>query len=185
MVREPVIAVVGEKRPIDERGSQRMVQEIAGDDGVKDLVERFDGGMIEMAKFQGERARENHGEQGPGQPRVHARSFQISWNVRFAGAGMSRTLVQPETNMGRERIQPVLCARAAKIEFLRRADETIDQRAFHAPGPDAINQSFEPAVQSLVGDVAAKIDEMPGDVDLDGAGFVTRAAQAAGLREDP
>src|SRR5580704_16047450 len=70
---------------------------------------------------------------------------------------------------------------AAKIEFLAGDEQAIDERAFHGAGPEAIDQSLESAVQALVGDIAAKADQMPGDVDLDGAGFVAGTAQAAGL----
>ena len=69
VIGEPIIAVVGKKWLIHERGSQRMLEKISSDDRVKNFIQRFDGGVVEMAKLERERAREDHGQQCPGQAR--------------------------------------------------------------------------------------------------------------------
>ncbi len=54
VVGEPVVVVKGEEGVIDERGGEWVLQEISGDDGVEDFVQRFDGWVVEVVDFEGE-----------------------------------------------------------------------------------------------------------------------------------
>jgi hypothetical protein len=53
-----------------------MLQEVSGDDGVEDFIERFDGGVVEMVEFEDERSGQDQDENSGREPGIHARSFQ-------------------------------------------------------------------------------------------------------------
>src|SRR5688500_10154647 len=70
---------------------------------------------------------------------------------------------------------------AAEVPLLEAADEAVEEAGFEAPGPERVDPAFEPAAELVLDDVAAHVDQVLGDVDLDGAGFVAGAAEARGL----
>src|SRR5688572_19616101 len=72
---------------------------------------------------------------------------------------------------------------SAEVPLLEAANEAVEEAGFEAPGPEGVDPALEPAAELVLGDVAAHVDQVLGDVDLDGAGFVAGAAEAGGLGE--
>ena len=144
---KPIAGFCREKRLIDEGGSQRMLKEIARDDGVEDLIERLDRGVIEMIELERERTAEDQHQKGQRRAGIHLRSFQSWWKVRAAGAGHVANL-SPARGYSWQAGDPAgFFGSAAKIERLQFADQCIEHWASHAGGPGAVDEALAGAVQ--------------------------------------
>jgi len=65
VVARPVRGVIGQIGGGDERRLQGMLQEVLGDQGVKDLVPVGERGVVEVAEFEEEGRQQDHRQDEP------------------------------------------------------------------------------------------------------------------------